>query len=114
MRIMKIMRSYGEYCAIAQSLDVLGERWTLLIVRELLIRGSCRYTDIQNGLPGIPTNLLAERLRGMEKAGIIYREAAPPPVATTLFHLTERGKELKPVRFPGQMGKAPCDPAHRR
>ena len=94
---MKIMRSYGEYCAIAQSLDVLGERWTLLIVRELLIRGSCRYTDIQNGLPGIPTNLLAERLRGMEKAGIIYREAAPPPVATTLFHLTERGKELKPV-----------------
>src|SRR5712692_509385 len=91
------MRSYGEYCALAQALDVIGERWTLLIVRELLVRGPCRYTDLQYGLPGIATNLLADRLRELEEAGVIRREAAPPPVATTLFHLTKRGEELEPV-----------------
>ena len=91
------MKSYREYCAVAQALDVVGERWTMLIVRELLIRGPCRYTDLRNGLPGIATNLLAERLREMEKAGLIRREDAPPPVATTLFHLTDRGAELRPV-----------------
>src|SRR5207247_819915 len=92
-----LVRSYGQYCAVAKSLDLLGERWTLLIVRELLIRGPCRYTDIRNGLPGIATNLLAERLRELEQAGVIRREAAPPPVATTLFHLTPRGEELRAV-----------------
>ncbi|HYR53335.1 MAG TPA: helix-turn-helix domain-containing protein [Methylomirabilota bacterium] len=91
------MKTYGEYCAIAQALDVVGERWTLLIVRELLIQGACRYTDLRNGLPGIATNLLAERLREMEKAGLIVREDAAPPVATALFHLTERGAKLRPV-----------------
>jgi DNA-binding HxlR family transcriptional regulator len=91
------MKSYREYCAVAQALDVVGERWTLLIVRELLIQGPSRYTDLRNGLPGIATNLLAERLREMEQAGLIRREDAHPPVATTLFHLTERGRELKPV-----------------
>jgi len=91
------MKSYREYCAVAQALDVVGERWTLLIVRELLIQGPSRYTDLRNGLPGIATNLLAERLREMEQAGLIRREEAHPPVATTLFHLTERGRELKPV-----------------
>lgn len=91
------MKSYREYCAVAQALDVVGERWTLLIIRELLIQGPSRYTDLRNGLPGIATNLLAERLREMEQAGLIRREEAHPPVATTLFHLTERGRELKPV-----------------
>ena len=91
------MRSYGEYCALAKGLDDIGERWTLLIVRELLVRGPCRYTDLRFGLPGIATNLLAERLRELELAGVIRREAAPPPVATTLFHLTKRGEELEPV-----------------
>ena len=57
-----MMRSYGQYCALAKALDVIGDRWTLLIVRELLIRGACRYTDLRNGLPGIATNLLAARL----------------------------------------------------
>ena len=61
------MRSYDEYCAIAKSLDVVGDRWTLLIVRELALRGPCRYTDMRNGLPGIATNLLAERLRELER-----------------------------------------------
>ena len=91
------MRSYGQHCAVAKALDVIGDRWSLLIVRELMLRGPCRYTDIRDGLPGIATNLLADRLRELERAGVIRREAAPPPVATTLFHLTQRGKELRPV-----------------
>jgi DNA-binding HxlR family transcriptional regulator len=76
---------------------VIGDRWTLLIVRELLIYGECRYTDLQYGMPGIATNLLADRLRQLEEHGIITREAAPPPIATTLFRLTPRGVALKPV-----------------
>jgi DNA-binding HxlR family transcriptional regulator len=91
------MRSYGQYCSIAKALDVVGDRWTLLIVRELLIRGACRYTDLKNGLPGIATNLLSDRIRELESAGLIRREDAPPPIATTLFHLTEAGVELQPV-----------------
>jgi DNA-binding HxlR family transcriptional regulator len=70
-----------------------------LIVRELLLRGACRYTDLRNGLPGIATNLLADRLRELEQANIVTRDEAPPPVATTLFRLTERGEELRPVLF---------------
>ena len=91
------MRSYGQACALAKALDVVGDRWTLLIVRELLIRGACRYTDLQYGLPGIATNLLAERLNEMVEAGLVERQAAPPPIATTLFRLTERGRQLEPV-----------------
>jgi DNA-binding HxlR family transcriptional regulator len=91
------MRSYNEYCAIAKSLDVLGDRWTLLIVRELALRGQSRYTDLRNGLPGIATNLLADRLRELERAGVLAREDAPPPIATTVFRLTPRGEELRPV-----------------
>jgi DNA-binding HxlR family transcriptional regulator len=91
------MRSYDEYCAIAKSLDVIGDRWTLLIVRELALGGACRYTDLRNGLPGIATNLLADRLRELERAGVIAREDAPPPIATTLFRLTPRGEQLRPV-----------------
>jgi len=95
--MMGFVRSYKQYCALAKALDVIGDRWTLLIVRELLIRGFCRYTDLRNGLPGIATNLLADRLRELEQAGIVCREDAPPPIATTLFHLTGRGKELEPI-----------------
>jgi DNA-binding HxlR family transcriptional regulator len=91
------MRSYDEYCALAKSLDLVGDRWTLLIVRELELRGACRYTDLRNGLPGIATNLLADRLRDLEHEGLVVREEAPPPVATALFRLTPRGQELRPV-----------------
>jgi DNA-binding HxlR family transcriptional regulator len=91
------MRSYGQYCSVAKSLDVVGDRWTLLIVRELILQGPCRYTDLKGALPGIATNLLAERLRELEAAGLIWREDAAPPVATTLFHLTEAGTELEPA-----------------
>jgi DNA-binding HxlR family transcriptional regulator len=97
------MRSYGQYCALAKALDAIGDRWTLLIVRELLIRGGCRYTDLREGLPGIATNLLVDRLRELEQAGVVRREEAPPPVATTLFHLTPRGEELEPVLY--QLGR---------
>jgi DNA-binding HxlR family transcriptional regulator len=91
------VRTYGEYCAVARTLDVIGQRWALLVVRELLLRGPCRYTDLQSGLPGIATNLLADRLRELERAGVVRREAARPPIATDLFRLTDRGEQLRPV-----------------
>jgi DNA-binding HxlR family transcriptional regulator len=94
---MLFMRTYDQYCPAARALDVVGDRWTLLIVRELLNRGAARYTDLKDGLPGIATNLLADRLRELEEHGIITRETAPPPIATTLFRLTPRGEALKPV-----------------
>jgi DNA-binding HxlR family transcriptional regulator len=93
------MRSYGQHCALAKALDVVGDRWTLLIVRELLLRDRCRYTDLQQGLPGIATNLLATRLKELEAAGVIRREDAPPPIATTIFQLTERGRALEPALY---------------
>jgi DNA-binding HxlR family transcriptional regulator len=91
------MRSYQQYCAVAKALDVVGDRWVLLIVRELMSSGPSRYTDLLKGLPGIATNLLADRLKEMEKNGIVRSYAAPPPVATTLFELTERGQSLRPL-----------------
>ena len=91
------MKSYGQYCALAKALDIVGDRWSLLIVRELLLREQCRYTDLKNGLPGIATNLLADRLRELEAAAVIRRQEAPPPIATTVFELTDRGRELEGV-----------------
>ncbi|HWC38205.1 MAG TPA: helix-turn-helix domain-containing protein [Acidimicrobiales bacterium] len=92
------MRTYGQFCALARALDLVGDRWTLLIVRELLIR-PCRYTDLRDGLPGIATNLLAERLRELEAANIVERKEPEPPVATALYRLTERGEQLRPVVY---------------
>jgi len=91
------MKTYGQYCAVARSLDLVGDRWVLLIVRELLSQGPCRFTDLRDGLPGIATNLLASRLKDMEENGLIARVDAPPPVATGLYQLTERGQQLQPV-----------------
>src|SRR5690242_4211623 len=91
------MRPYDQYCALAKALDVVGDRWTLLIIRELLIRSACRFTDIRNGLPGIASNLLTERLRELEASGLIRRETAPPPVAATVYSLTPRGRDVAPV-----------------
>lgn len=93
------MRSYHQYCPIAKTLDVIGDRWNLLVVRELLLHGPSRYTDLHQGLPGIATNLLAERLRDLESDGVVEREEAPPPIATTLFRLTPRGRELEPILY---------------
>jgi DNA-binding HxlR family transcriptional regulator len=91
------MRNYRQYCSITRALDLVGDRWTLLIVRELLLQGPCRFTDLKNGLPGIATNLLSTRLKELEDTGLISREDAPPPVATVLYTLTENGLALEPV-----------------
>jgi DNA-binding HxlR family transcriptional regulator len=91
------MRSYGQYCSIARALDVVGDRWTLLIVRELTLQGPCRFTDLKRGLPGVATNLLSTRLKELEAAGLITREDAPPPVATALYELSETGRALEPI-----------------
>jgi DNA-binding HxlR family transcriptional regulator len=91
------VRTYGEYCSVAKALDLVGDRWTLLIVRELLSQGPCRFTDLRYGLPGVPSNLLAQRLRDLEGAGLVERRHAPRPVATTLYELTPRGADLREV-----------------
>lgn len=82
---------------MARALDVVGDRWSLLIVRELLTQGDCRYSDLQRGLPGIASNLLAQRLREMEDAALLFRRELPPPVASTVYSLTEGGQALRGV-----------------
>ena len=90
-------RSYQQNCPIAKGLDVLGERWTLLILREL-IGGPRRYGVLRGQLPGIATNLLADRLRELEEAGLVDREELPPPVARTVYTLSETGwRKVLPV-----------------
>ena len=90
------MRSYDQFCALARALDVVGDRWTMLIIRELFARDS-RYSDLRDALPGIATNLLAERLRQLQEAGVIEAYDAPPPVRATVYRLTSRGRELRPA-----------------
>jgi DNA-binding HxlR family transcriptional regulator len=91
------MKSYQQYCSVARALDLVGDRWVLLIVRELLTFGPSRYSDLRRGLPGIASNLLAERLRVMETDGLIERHDAPPPVGANLYQLTQRGRDLEDV-----------------
>jgi len=91
------MRSYGQFCGLAKGLDIIGDRWTLLIVRELLIRGPSRYTDLRGGLPGIPTNLLADRLRELEEVDLLRRELSVGPGSVPVYALTPRGEALESV-----------------
>jgi DNA-binding HxlR family transcriptional regulator len=91
------MKTYAQYCTVARALDLVGDRWVLLIVRELISQGPSRFSDLRDGLPGIATNLLAARLKEMERSGLITHTQAPPPVATGLYELTERGRQLKSV-----------------
>jgi DNA-binding HxlR family transcriptional regulator len=91
------VKSYQQYCTVARALDIVGDRWVLLIVRELLAFGPSRYSDLRRGLPGIASNLLAERLRVMEADGLIERFDAPPPVGANLYRLTPRGRDLEDV-----------------
>jgi DNA-binding HxlR family transcriptional regulator/putative sterol carrier protein len=89
-------RSYAQFCPAARALDVVGERWTLLIVRDLL-SGPKRYTDLRRGLPGIGPNVLAGRLKTLEEAGVVGRRELPPPAASTVYELTPLGLELRAV-----------------
>jgi DNA-binding HxlR family transcriptional regulator len=91
------VKSYQQYCSVARSLDVVGDRWVLLIVRELLAFGPHRYSDLKRGLPGIASNLLSDRLKTMEADGLIERHEAPAPIGTRVYQLTPRGRELEDV-----------------
>jgi DNA-binding HxlR family transcriptional regulator/putative sterol carrier protein len=89
-------RSYGQYCTVARALDVVGERWTLLLVREFST-GPKRFKDLLGGLPGIGTNLLTNRLKTLERQGIVRRATLPPPAGSNVYELTELGRSLEPV-----------------
>jgi DNA-binding HxlR family transcriptional regulator len=109
-------RSYEQYCAVAKALDVVGERWTLLVLRDLVHLGPRRYKDLLDGLPGIGTNLLADRLRRLEANGLVRRRLLPPPAGSVVYELTELGRGLEPAivelgRFGGAFmaERASCD-----
>ena len=89
-------RSYRHQCALAQALEVVGERWTLLIVHELLVSPH-RYKDLLDALPGIGSKLLADRLRTLEGSGVVTRRLLPPPAGSTVYELTEVGEALRPA-----------------
>jgi DNA-binding HxlR family transcriptional regulator len=89
-------RSYSQYCAVARGLDLIGDRWTLLMVRDMLL-GPKRFKDILESLPGIGTNLLSTRLRELEDAGLIERAVLPPPAGSAVYRLTVSGEALQPV-----------------
>jgi len=93
---MATKRSYGEACRFAHALDLVGERWALLVVRELLL-GPKRFTDLRTGLPHASSNMLSERLRDLEQGGVIQRRKLPPPAASWVYELTEWGRELEPI-----------------
>jgi DNA-binding HxlR family transcriptional regulator len=104
-------RDYQQYCGLATGLDVIGERWTLLIIRELLF-GPKRFTDLLAGLPGIPPSLLSARLKELQTTSVISKEVLPPPAASTVYQLTDAGKELESAlyalgRWGAQFGRKP-------
>jgi DNA-binding HxlR family transcriptional regulator len=112
---MATTRTYGDGCAIARGLDVVGERWALLVVRELLL-GPKRYTDLRRGLPNASPNVLSERLRELERDGVIRRRKLPPPAGARVYELTDWGRELEDTvislgrwgaRSPSPPGEAP-------
>lgn len=93
---MPTKRTYGEGCVAAHALDVVGERWALLVVRELIL-GPKRFTDLRAGMPGCSPNVLSERLRELEAVGVVRRRTLAPPAASKVYELTEWGAELAPV-----------------
>jgi DNA-binding HxlR family transcriptional regulator len=95
MRYNRLMsKRYDQFCPVCHALELVGERWALLVVRELL-KGPKRYTDLLGGMPGIGTNVLAARLRELEEAGVVRKRKLPPPAASTVYELTEYGQELE-------------------
>ncbi|MFH9980455.1 winged helix-turn-helix transcriptional regulator [Streptomyces sp. NPDC017179] len=102
---MSPRRSYDQFCSAARALDAVGDRWTLLIVRELLA-GPRRYTDLHADLPGVSTDMLASRLKDMERDGLTTRRRLPPPGAVQVYELSARGRALLPVlRALGEWGQ---------
>jgi DNA-binding HxlR family transcriptional regulator len=93
---MPTKRTYGDRCGVARALDLVGERWALLVVRELLL-GPKRFTDLRAGLPHVSPDVLAQRLRELEQSGIVRRGKLPPPAGSRIYELTDRGMELEPV-----------------
>lgn len=93
---MPTSRSYRDACGIARALDVVGERWALLVVRELLL-GPQRFTDLRRSLAAASSNILADRLRELEGHGVVQRRVLPPPAASSVYELTARGRDLEPV-----------------
>src|SRR3954463_7879373 len=93
---MTTLRTYGDGCAIAQALDLVGERWALLVVRELLL-GPKRYTDLRRGLPNAGPNVLSQRLAELEGAGVLRRRKLPPPAGSRVYELTEWGRALEQI-----------------
>jgi DNA-binding HxlR family transcriptional regulator len=87
-------KRYDQYCPVCHALGLVGERWALLVVRELL-HGPKRYTDLLEGMPGVGTNILAARLRELEAAGVVQKRRLPPPAASTVYELTEYGRQLE-------------------
>src|SRR3712207_5880092 len=90
---------YDQYCGLARTLDVAGDRWTLLIVRELA-PGPRRFSDLIEGLPGVSRPLLTERLRALEREGIVARRELPPPAARQVYELTDEGRDLAVAMAP--------------
>jgi DNA-binding HxlR family transcriptional regulator len=105
-------RSYEQFCPLAAALDQVGERWTLLVVRELLA-GPARFGDISEALPGLATNLLTKRLRALEDQGIVVQRELPPPARVKVYELTKRGHALEPVLVAmANWGTALMQPEH--
>jgi DNA-binding HxlR family transcriptional regulator len=103
-------RSYNQYCGVARALDLVGERWALLIVRELVL-GPKRFTDLRAGLPGIATNVLSNRLRQLERDGVVTRRQFPPPAPAQVYELTGYGRELVPIMLAlGRWGASSMGP----
>ena len=90
------MRTYGDRCGVARALDVVGERWALLIVRELLL-GPKRFTDLRAGLPNLSPDVLAQRLRELEASEVVRRRTLAPPAGSRVYELADRGRKLEPV-----------------
>lgn len=115
---MGTSRSYSDACGMAHALDLVGERWAMHVVRELLL-GPKRYTDLRRDLPGISTNMLSDRLAELERAGLVRRRELPPPSASRVYELTRYGADLEPVllalgrwgaRSPGHRPDLPLSP----
>jgi DNA-binding HxlR family transcriptional regulator len=111
---MAVRKSYNQNCPIAKGLDILGERWTLLILRELL-GGPRRYSDLRAELPGIATNLLAERLKELQDSGLVDRAELPPPIARTVYALSDIGWQRVPpiLQSIAWLGLDRLDPSNR-